>query len=250
MFYLIGLGVGPAFVTERAVEVLREVDCLFYEDYTGPVDLGVLSRLARAAPVRLSRRDLEEESGEKILRCLTEGKKTALVSAGDPHIATTHSALVSLIKARGHGVEIVPGVSIVCAAFSVSCLSIYRLGGVATVTYPRGGVYSSRPYEVAERNLSRGFHTLLLLDVRESGGFMPPSDAARVLLELERREGRNVFTPEREVIVVYRVGWGGGVVYSTLGEIASSRIEPPAVLIIPAKLNPVERECLEALWRR
>ncbi|MFN3803438.1 MAG: SAM-dependent methyltransferase [Pyrobaculum sp.] len=247
MFYLVGLGPGPGFVTERAVQILREADCVFYEDYTGPLDISTLARLAKRAPVRLTRRDLEDGGGRKILDCLDGGNAAVLVTAGDPMAATTHGALVASIRARGHRVEIVPGVSIVCAAFSASCLSIYKLGGIATITYPRLGVYSARPYELAEQNLARGLHTLLLLDVREDGGFMPPRDAAEILLKLEEREGRGLFTPEREIVVVYRLGWGGGAIYTSIDEVRRGHLEAPAVFIVPSRLGPVEGECLKAL---
>jgi len=250
MFYIVGLGPGPGYATEAALKAIQEADCVFYEDYTGPLDLETLRRVAPREPVRLARRDLEEESGRRIFECLREGKKAVLVTAGDPALATSHHALVALARARGYPVQVVPGVSIICAAFSVACLSIYKLGGVATVTYPRGGVYSRRPYELAEENLRRGMHTLLLLDVREDGSFMPPRDAAGVLLKLEEEERRGVFTPDRPVVVVYRLGWGGSVLYTQLKNLLTAEAEGPAVLIIPARLSPVERECIEATGGR
>ncbi|MGC9050982.1 SAM-dependent methyltransferase [Pyrobaculum sp.] len=250
MFFLVGVGPGPGYITEVAARIIREADCVFYEDYTGPLDVEGLRRVAKSEPVRLTRRDLEEESGRRIFECLREGRRAVLVTAGDPALATAHSALVALARSRGYRAEVVPGVSIICAAFSVSCLSIYKMGGVATVTYPRGGVYSTRPYELVEQNLKRGFHTLLLLDVREDGVFMPPRDAAAVLMQLEERERRGVFTPALPVVVVYRLGWGGSALYTTLGDLATSGVEGPAVVIVPSQLSPVERECVEGLARR
>lgn len=248
--YIVGLGPGRGYVTELAVEAIAEADCVFYEDYTGPLDLETLEKKSRTRPIRLTRRQLEDESGRAVLDCLRQGKKAVLVTAGDPFVATAHASLAAEVKARGYDVVILPGVSIVCAAFSVSCLSVYKLGGVATVTYPRGGVYSTRPYELAELNLSRGLHTLLLLDVRDDGAFMTPAEAARILLELEERTGRGVFTPDRKVVVVHRLGWGGEVYYDELSKVAGSDVGGPAVLIVPAQLGPVERECLERLWAR
>lgn len=245
MFYIVGIGPGPGYITERAIQILQEVECIFYEDYTSPLDVATLRRYARVEPVKLARRDLEDESGRKIFECLQEGKKAALVTAGDPMLATSHAALITLAKAKGYSVEVVPGVSIICAAFSASCLSIYKLGGVATVTYPRGGVYSVRPYELVEQNLARGLHTLLLLDIRDDGVFMSPRDAAEILLTLEGRERRGVFTRDRRVVVVSKLGWGGSVLYASLGEIVQSEMEGPAVFIVPAGLNPVERECIK-----
>ncbi|ACB39171.1 SAM-dependent methyltransferase [Pyrobaculum neutrophilum] len=247
MFYIIGVGPAPGFITEKAAQILREADCVFYEDYTGPIDVETLRRYARSPPTRLTRRDLEDESGRRVLECLSRGKTAVLATAGDPMLATSHAALISIARSRGYSVEVVPGVSIVCAAFSASCLSIYKLGGVATVTYPRGGVYSARPYELVEQNLARGLHTLLLLDVREDGVFMPPRDAAEIMLKLEEREKRGVFDKGRPVVVVPKLGWGGRPAYLPLGELLGSDLEGPAVFIVPGGLSPVERECIEAL---
>ncbi|MCX8137477.1 diphthine synthase [Pyrobaculum aerophilum] len=250
MLSLVGLGPGRGYVTEAAAEAIKNADCVFYEDYTAPLDVEALRRLARGEPIRLTRADLEDHSGRKIFECLKEGKRAVLVTGGDPMLATAHAAILALARRRGYRVEVVPGVSIICAAFSLSCLSIYKLGGVATVTYPRGGVYSTRPYDLVEQNLQRGLHTLLLLDVREDGSFMPPREGAEVLLQLEERVGRGLFKEDLPIVVVYKVGWGGSAVYATLGEIARSDLEGPAVFIVPSRLGPVEKECLEGLSAR
>ncbi|ABP49845.1 MULTISPECIES: diphthine synthase [Pyrobaculum] len=247
MLYLVGVGPGPGYVTEAAAKALADADCVFYEDYTGPLHLETIRRYAKTEPIRLTRRDLEDESGRAILQCLEKGGRAVLATAGDPMLATAHAAVVAAARRRGHRVEVVPGVSIICAAMSAGCLSVYKLGGVATVTYPRGGVYSRRPYELAEQNIKRGMHTLLLLDVKEDGSFMPPRDAAAVLLELERLEGKGVFKPETPAVLVHRLGWGGGAKYTNLAQIAASDYEGPAVIIIPGVLGPVEEECLQTL---
>lgn len=242
--YLVGLGLSPSFLTEAAKEAVKSSQCVFIDVYTSYFDPAALG--VEAKP--LDRRELEDRGGAAIEECLRAGKDAALLVPGDPLAATAHAALVASFRRKGYEVIVVPGVSAICAAMSAACLSIYKLGGVATVTYPRMGVYSARPYELAEQNLARGLHTLLLLDVKDDGGFMQPSDAATVLMELERRFGKGVFVGERRVVVAYRLGWpGGGVAVGALEEVARSRLPAPAVLIVPGELNPVERECLSTL---
>lgn len=243
--YVVGLGISPAFLTEAAKEALERSDCVFADSYTSYYDFSKLG----ARVTLLDRRELEDRSGAAIEECLRRGKDAALLVPGDPLTATAHAALIAEFRRKGHEVVVIPGVSIVCAALSASCLSVYKLGGVATVTYPRLGVYSLRPYEVVEQNLQRGLHTLLLLDIRDDGGFMTPSDAANILMELEARERRGVFSGDRRVITVYRLGWPeGGVAAAPLAELASSAYPAPAVIIVPARLSPVERECLASLY--
>ncbi|MGC8582954.1 MAG: diphthine synthase [Thermoproteus sp.] len=244
--YLVGLGLSPAYMTEEARRALGDSDCVFADVYTSYFDFAALGIAARP----LDRKELEDRGGAAVEECLRAGRNAALLVPGDPLAATAHAALVASLRRKGYEVVVVPGVSAICAAMSAACLSIYKLGGVATVTYPRMGVYSTRPYELAEQNLSRGLHTLLLLDIRDDGGFMTPSEAARILLELERREGRGVFAGDRLVAVAYRLGWpGGGAAAGPLAELAESRLPPPAVIIVPSRLGPVEEECLSTLPR-
>ncbi len=242
--YLVGLGLSPRFLTDAAREAVKDSQCIFIDVYTSYFEPAALE--VEAKP--LDRRELEDKGGAAIEECLRAGKNAALLVPGDPLAATAHAALIASFRRKGYDVVVVPGVSAVCAAMSAACLSIYKLGGVATVTYPRMGVYSARPYELVEQNLARGLHTLLLLDVKDDGGFMPPSDAARVLMELEGKFGRGVFVGKRQVAVAYRLGWpGGGTAVGSLEDIARSRLPAPAVLIVPGSLNPVERECLSTL---
>ncbi|MEL9990244.1 MAG: diphthine synthase [Thermoproteus sp.] len=242
--YLVGLGLSPLYMTEATKRAIGDAQCVFADVYTSYFDYRALGVEARP----LDRKELEDKGGAAIEECLKSGRNAALLVPGDPLAATAHAALVASMRAKGYEVVVVPGVSIICAAMSAACLSIYKLGGVATVTYPRMGVYSLRPYELARDNLSRGLHTLLLLDIRDEGGFMPPSDAARILMELEAREGAGVFIGRRQVVVAYRLGWPeGGVAVGTLEEVAQSDLPGPAVIIVPAALNPVESECISSL---
>ncbi|MEZ0249320.1 MAG: diphthine synthase [Thermoproteus sp.] len=244
--YLVGLGLSPLYMTEAARRAIGDAQCVFADIYTSYFDYKALGVEARP----LDRRELEDRGGAAVEECLKSGRNAALLVPGDPLAATAHAALVASMRAKGYEVVVVPGVSIICAAMSAACLSIYKLGGVATVTYPRLGVYSSRPYELVKDNLSRGLHTLLLLDIRDDGGFMPPSDAAKILMELEARGGAGVFSGGRRVIVAYRLGWpDGGVAAGALEDIARSGLPGPAVIIVPAALNPVEAECISSLPR-
>ena len=98
--------------------------------------------------------------------------------------------------------------------------------------------------------MSRSMSPSLVMGPVGYGQAMPPRDAAEVLMALEERERRGVFTPQRPAVVVHRLGWGGGVVVGPLGAVAKWDGEGPAVLIIPAQLGPVEKECLEAVAQR
>jgi diphthine synthase len=235
--------------------VLKSVRYIFYELYTSPVPRNVFEQWLEQVlgPFKsekiiqeLTRRDIEDDNCAKILKVLDQGEDAALIVPGDPMIATTHSAVRAIVRARGHEVEIVFGISILSAAISITGLSPYRFGPVATVTYPRLGVLSERPYDVTKDNLSRNLHTLLLLDIHDTGRFMTIQEAVEILLELERRRGEGVFKPSRPIICLVRIGYPDYRVVVTRLERARELDlgEPPHSLIVPARLSPVEAEVL------
>jgi len=250
--YLVGLGLYPHWLTIRGFEVLMSAPRVYLDGYTSPIPNEVLDFLRRDLGkdvVILKREDVECSNAEVLFEELKSGRDVVLAVMGDPLMATTHAALIVVAKRRGFEVEVVPGVSVVCAALTLSCLSPYKLGGVATVTYPRGGVLSRRPYDLVRENLKKGFHTLLLLDVSDDGKFMSVGEAIEILIKLEQEVGEGVFTCDREVIALARLGYPDSTVkYGSICDI--SRVDlgpPPHAILVPSSLSPVERECLELL---
>ncbi len=244
VLYLVGIGPSPQYVSLEGLRVAKNAECLFGETYTTYVPKDLVVEVLGREPRWLSRRDLEDLGGRDVIECAKRRGSAALVVGGDPFMATTHAALVVTAKREGVDVRVVHGVSVICAALSAACVSPYKLCGIATVTYPRMGVVSSRPYDVARRCLSEGLHTLLLLDVGDEGAFMTLREAINVLRELEKMQGGGIFTEERNLIVVSRLGYSDQAVYmGRLGELEKAGAEPPITLIVPGKLSDVEAEC-------
>ncbi len=244
VLYLVGVGPSPQYMSLEGLRAARSAECLFGETYTTYMPRGLLVDVLGREPMWLSRRDLEDLEGRDVIECAKRRGSAALIVGGDPFMATTHAALVATAKREGISVRVIHGVSIVCAALSAACVSPYKLCGVATVTYPRMGVMSSRPYDVARRCLSEGLHTLLLLDVDEERGFMTLREAIDILRRLEEAQGGGIFTEERDLIVVSRLGYGDQAIYmGTLKELEGVDAKPPITLIVPGRLNDVEAEC-------
>ena len=93
----------------------------------------------------VSRRELEEESGEAILQAAQKGKTVFLVP-GDPFIATTHVTLRIDAEKQGVKTRIVHGASIISAIVSLSGLHNYKFGKTVTVPFPEN--FSATPYDV------------------------------------------------------------------------------------------------------
>jgi 16S rRNA (cytidine1402-2'-O)-methyltransferase len=112
-------------LSERAVEILRQVDVVAAEDTRRSRTLlqhvdarpKVVSFHAHSPPSRL----------EALLGGLEDGKTVALLTdAGTPGVSDPGGALVAAARARGIEVVVVPGPSAVVAALSVSGLPADR----------------------------------------------------------------------------------------------------------------------------
>lgn len=244
--YIVGIGLAPGQVTQEALDALRSVDVVFIEEYTSQFPVGLknyISKLINREPVALARVDLEERGGLPIVNELKNGRSVALVVIGDALLATTHSTIAVSAASLGFRVRVINGISIVCSALSQAGLSPYKLGPVATVTYERLGVLSTRAYEVLRDNLARGLHTLLLLDIKDGGGFMSVKEAASLLAKMEGMVGGGVVTDDLAAIYESRVGWSDQrIVVSSI--VNPPDLEPPSIIIVPGLLNPVEEEFL------
>ena len=253
--YIVGLGVYPTYISVKALHILKKkVDVIFLERYTSPIPnklIKLLEKLIGKKIFEVTRYDLEDQSGKKIFDELEKGRNVALLVPGDPMIATTHITLRILALSRGFNVEVIHGVSIISAAISLSGLSPYRFGPIATITYPRLGVYSMRPYDIVKDNLSRDLHTLLLLDVSDSGKFMTINEAIEILEKLEEMRGEGIFTKDRVIMGLARVGYPNYVVkVGTLEKLKHEDFgETPHVIIVLARVNAIEYEVLSKVYK-
>ncbi|HKW42861.1 MAG TPA: diphthine synthase [Thermoplasmata archaeon] len=243
----IGLGLhDEKGITLRGLEEARSADRVFAELYTSAVigtSLAAIERLVGKPIPKLTR--AEVESGTKILEAATQGKVAFLVG-GDPMAATTHVDLRLRAAAAKIPTRIVHGVSILTAAAGELGLQGYKFGRTTTVPFPSAGFAPTSPLEAILENRRSGLHTLVLLDLREDGTFLPPGDAIAMLLEMARSLRTNEFGPETLACVVSRVAsTGARAVAGPLGELVSRDLGPPLhCLVIPGSLHFLEKEAL------
>ncbi len=244
--YIVGLGLSPGNITAEALGIIRSVDVVFLEIYTskGPPEFINHLSSVRNDIIHVSREDLENRNGEVIMRELRNGRDAALLVIGDPMIATTHAAIAVMARRRGFNVKVINSVSIVCAVISQLGLSPYKLGPIATITYPRMGVLSMRAYEVLSENINRGLHTVLLLDIRDDGGFMSAQEAVEILKEMEGIGRLGIVGDDLMVIYAARIGWRDqSIKVSTINEVPDIG-DTPHTIVIPGSLNSVEQDYL------
>jgi len=247
----IGLGLfDEKDITLRGVEEAKDAEFVFAELYTSLLAGFSMSRLERIIGkeiIVLSRRELEDENGEAILRKAQNGKVAFLVP-GDPLIATTHVDLRIRAEKQGIKTKIVHAASIVSAVMGLSGLHNYKFGRSVTIPFPIGNKVSRTPYEVIMENKMRNLHTLCFLDIdAENQRYMEIREALEILLSLEEKIEKNILTLSSLAVGISRAGAEDGVVKA--GTIRDLMIfnfgDPPHILVIPSdKLHFMEAEAL------
>jgi len=243
----IGLGLhDEKGITLRGLEEARAADVRFAELYTSGLagaSLEAIERLVGQPIRKVSRTDVED--GTLLLEAAAT-RRVAFLVVGDPMAATTHVDLRLRAAKAGIPTRIVHGVSILTAASGALGLQAYKFGRTTTVPWPVSGFTPTSPLEAILENLRGGLHTLVLLDVREDGTFLPPNDAMAALLRMAADLRTDAFGPETLTCVLGRVGSPNAVALAGPLESLLRRNPgpPPHCLVIPGALHFLEKEAL------
>jgi len=247
---LVGVGISDEKgISLSGLEELKACSSIYAESYTNLVPPGTLERLGKLCGKGITLLPRESVEGEKELLGAAKDSHVALVTAGDPMVATTHSSLVLSARKKGITVEIFHASSILFAAAGEAGLQAYKFGKTVTLAYWRDNYKPMAAYEVIAENLARGLHTLLLLDIDEELGPMKPGKAAEVLLAMEKEGGKKLFTPQTKLVLLKGIGWQSPTrAYCHLSELEKyDGKDGPAVAIVPGKLHFLEEEFLASL---
>ncbi len=246
-----GLGISDEKgISLAGLEVLKSSGKIFAESYTSLLPEGTLERLEKLLGKPIGILDRQQVEGEKTILDSASSVPTALVVSGDPMIATTHVSLVLAARKLGIATEIIHAASILTAAIGESGLQAYKFGKTVTLAYWRENYKPMAAYDVIAENLSRGLHTLLLLDIDEKLGPMSPSEAARLLLEMEKEGKKSILLLQTKAVFLGGIGRADGKkAYLPLGDASESHgaYPTPAVLILPGRLHFLEEEFLASL---
>lgn len=246
MLVFIGLGLHRDGMSPQGLREAQEADTVYAEFYTSltpGLDIMQLEQKV-GKPIKIVGRDVVEGNPEEILGA-AKGGKVAFLVPGDPMVATTHIDLRLRAAKAGIKTKIIHAASIASAAPGLAGLQNYKFGRSATVPFPDNP--SQTPYEVLAENKARGLHTLLLLDIRaEEGKAMTANQAIEIMLGLEGKLKKQVFTPDTIAVVVARAG-SDDVTVKADRAAKLSKLDfglPPHVLIVPGKLHFMEAEAL------
>ncbi len=231
---------------------LERADVILAETYTSTLSEGSLDRLSRKLGKRIELLDRATvEEGKRIIETCV-GKRVALLVAGDPMTATTHVDLRLRATMAGLETVVIHGSSVLTGVPGVLGLQHYKFGRTTTLPFPQEGFSPTSPYEVIAENLSRGLHTLVLLDIdADNQRYMTANEGLYLLLDMERRVGRGVITAHMTVCVVARAGAPEPVVRAgPLEALLSEDFGPPLhTIVVPGTLHFMEKEALDTFGK-
>ncbi|CAJ0963635.1 unnamed protein product, partial [Mesorhabditis belari] len=268
VFYLIGLGLGDVEdITVKGLNVVRKCKRVYLEAYTSILCYGLekkqLEEYYGRDVIEADRTTVEQNSDEILTDADTED--VAMLVVGDPFGATTHADLVLRAKEKGIVVKVVHNASIMNA---VGCcgLQLYNFGETVSIVMWLDNWEPDSYYDKIAINLSKGLHTLCLLDIKtkeqsvenmmrgrkvyEPARYLTCSEACKQLITISKRkreEGTEpIYTENTRVVGLARVGWDDQKIVScSMLEMCSVDMGPPLhSLIIPGNTHPLEDDML------
>ena len=176
VLYLIGLGLGDKKdITYKGLEIVRKCKKIFLESYTAiftELNIDELKEFYQTNEIIIADRNLVESQSDLILTNCDIDDHCLLV-IGDPLAATTHNDLIKRAYDLNITVKIIHNASIMNAVASCG-LSLYRFGQTISIPYFNNGEKAEKGentiqtswYDKLATNLSVGYHTLCLLDIK------------------------------------------------------------------------------------
>ena len=242
MLSLIGLGLwDEKDITLRGLEIAKESDVVYLEKYTSKLIGSTKEKLEKliGKKIQYANRDYLE-SGE--ILATAAKNKVALLVAGDPMVATTHSQLILDAKEKGIKTQVIHNASIYSGVAETG-LQIYKFGRSATITFWEGDYKPSSWFDIYKENKEKGLHTLFFLDLNlEQGKLMSAQDGLNKLLEVGLKK-------DTLCVVVSQLGNPKRIITAgTVQDLLQKNLGIPLqVIIIPGKLHDAEKEYLEKL---
>lgn len=240
MLYLIGIGIhDERDISLKGIDACRKCKSVFAEFYTSPIAVNMqnLEKIIGKKITVLERKQVEEE--KIIIGAAMKGDAAFLVG-GDPLSATTHADIVLEAKKSGIKVEVIHSSSIF-SAIAETGLQLYKFGKTVSLPSPQENYFPTSPYDNILENKKAGLHTLLLLDIG-----MAANKAIEVLLEIEKKQKKKLFSKETKIVVCAHLGGNSLIKYGPLGKLQEIDFGAhPHCIIIPGELHFHEKEFLE-----
>jgi diphthine synthase len=251
MIYLLGVGWSKDDVTQRTLSIIRKSK-VFVDRYTSIISEDFAKFIASEAGSELhylSRSEMEE--GARKLIAQGKSSDIAIVTGGDPLIATTHKILFIEAKKEKIPMEVIHAPSVFTAAIGESGLDFYRFG--RTFTIPKWSEHY-KPlsfYETLASNQANNSHSIALLDYeQEKMQTIPLKSAIEVLEKAEAHYKKGIIKGEKKVFVLHNLCLKEEKKsFITLKEAKEMEATGGVTtVIIPANLTDIEKEIITAMY--
>jgi diphthine synthase len=252
MLWFVGTGInGYRGLSVAAVDVLKKCDIVYVERFTSALsdsDLQGLNSILERQVDSVQRWFVED--GREILEA-AKTKQVALVTYGDPLIATTHTELRSRAVRNSIKTAVLHAASGIASIIGETGLQVYKFGRMVTMmSEPHSAV---SVYNTVYENLIAGNHTFILTEYSQSESnvpfFLDPSSVFRMLLDAERDQKHQIFSEGTFAVVAMRVGTSDQRITSgKLGSLLKIDFGAgPYSVIVTGSLHFTEAEALVAL---
>lgn len=212
MLWFIGLGInGAKGISLHSLDILKSCDIIYAERFTSLISQDELQNLDdligknNNKKIILVQRSFLEDGREIIEQA--ESKNVALLTYGDPLIATTHTELLVRAVKRSLKIKIIHAASGLTALIGETGLHMYKFGRTVTIMSDPQSAISV--YNTVFDNLLVGNHTLILTEYNDNYGqvfFLDPVQAFKELLNVEKDLNYRACYDETFAVVVSRVG--------------------------------------------
>lgn len=253
MSKLIFIGMGlydSEDISLKGLEALREANHIFVEFYTAKMAKGTIKKIESKVCKKVTILNRDQVEDRQIILSHAKKEIVAFLCQGDPFTATTHIELLLCAKQQKIETQIIHGASVVTAIPGLLGLQYYKFGRTTTIAYPEGEYLPESFYEVIGENLSRGLHTLVLLDIHsKEKRYMTANEGIELLLKVNSNRKDNIFTPDTLTCVVARAGSKSPFIAANKAKKLLNMYfgAPLHSLVIPGKLHFKEAEALMIL---
>ena len=248
MLQFVGLGIsGTDSLSQNTQDAIRNSDIVYLEQFTSPMseqDTEKIKQLVKGQ-FKIAPRWLVED-GKEILEN-AKSKNVALLSLGDPYIATTHIELRTRAIAEKIQTSTIHASSITTSLVGECGLHYYKVGKTVTIM---SSIPSTTAYYAIYENLRVGNHTVVLLEYNQNKNFfLDPKEALSSLVASEKEQARKVISESTFVVVASRIGLPEQkIVAGNLGSLLDADFgAPPHSIVIPGTLHFTEFDALVAL---
>jgi diphthine synthase len=245
--YFIGLGLSDEKdISVKGLEVIKKCDFIYLESYTSKltVDKKALEKFYKKEVIEADRNLVENEAENTILKN-AKNKEVAFLVIGDVFSATTHTDLLQRANELKIKTKVINNASILTAV-GITGLQLYKFGKTASIPIPQPGYEPITPYNILYQNQKIQAHTLFLLDITPER-LLTIKEAIKILLDIEKQEGKNIFDEETYCVGCARIGSEKAIIKAgPAAKLMKQDFgEGPYCLIVPSKLHFMEEEILK-----